>query len=74
MSVNPQIISSIQIVTGVLLSVLILLQAKGTGLGSTFGGEAGFYRTKRGAERLMFIMTIVISVIFISSAIAGLIL
>ena len=51
---------------------LILLQAKGTGLGSTFGGDLGFYGTKRGAERILFIFTIIIAFLFLISLILGL--
>lgn len=64
----------LQIVFGVLLSVLILLQAKGTGLGSTFGGEMGFYSTKRGFEKLLFYATIIIAALFLLSAFVGLFL
>ena len=49
----------------VLLGVAILLQQKGTGLGSVFGGgDAAFYRTKRGLEKLLFIATIVLGILF----------
>ena len=61
---NQQIISIFQIILGVLLVVLILLQSKGTGLGSTFGGDMGFYGTKRGAEKMLFIFTIIVAIIF----------
>jgi preprotein translocase subunit SecG len=42
---------------------LILLQSSQGGLGSGFGGGSG-YRTKRGAERVVFVMTIVLAVLF----------
>jgi len=54
-----------QIITGVLLTAAILLQSKGAGLSSVFGGEGNIYRTKRGFEKVLFIATIVISVIFL---------
>lgn len=69
-----QIISTIQIILGVILITLILLQAKGTGLGSTFGGEAGFYRTKRGFEKILFYFTIAVATLFVAFAILGLVL
>lgn len=62
---SSQVLYIFQIVVGILLTILILLQAKGTGLGSTFGGDFGFYGTKRGAERLLFTLTIIISFIFL---------
>jgi len=71
---NINFFSIFQIILGVILSILILLQTKGTGLGSTFGGDMGFYRTKRGFERLLFILTIVVATLFLLSALVGLIL
>lgn len=67
-------ISLIQIILGVLLILVIILQQKGSGLGSAFGGDLGFYRTKRGAEKLLFYATIVLSVVFISASLVGLVL
>lgn len=67
---NPAFLT-IQIVFGVLLILAILIQQKGSGIGSTFGGESGMYRTRRGAEKLVFRSTIVLSVLFITSIILG---
>jgi preprotein translocase subunit SecG len=64
----------LEIILGVILVVLIVLQSKGTGLGSTFGGDMGFYGTKRGAEKILFILTIVIAGLFLTSSLAGVIL
>ncbi len=58
-----------QIVVGIALSVLILLQAKGTGLGRTFGAVS--YHSKRGVENLIFKTTIVLAVIFVATSIAN---
>ena len=66
------VISLIQIILAVLLVVVIIIQQKGSGMGSTFGADLGFYRTKRGAEKLLFYATIVLSVAFILSSIVGL--
>lgn len=62
-----------QIILGILLITVILLQAKGTGLGSSFGGGDS-YHTKRGAERFLFAGTIIISVLFILVALFNTIL
>ena len=59
----------IQIVITALLVAVILVQQRGTGLGSTFGGEAGVYRSKRGVERILFIATIVLAILFAVNAI-----
>jgi len=53
-----------QAIISLILIIVILLQAKGTGLSSIFGGDGGFYRTKRGFERFLFIFTIILSVLF----------
>jgi protein translocase SecG subunit len=54
-----------QIVIAILLMLAILLQNRGTGLGSAFGGSGGVYLTKRGLEKKLFVATIVLAVIFI---------
>lgn len=48
----------------VLLLLAILVQAKGTSLGRAFGGSTS-YHTKRGAERALFIGTMVLGIIFV---------
>lgn len=62
----------IQITLGLLLILVIIIQQKGSGLGSSFGGDLSFYRTKRGAEKLLFYATIGLSVAFIISSLIGL--
>ena len=59
-----------QIVVAVLLMVFILIQQRGAGLGGIFGGEGGVYRTKRGIEKTLFILTIIFAVLFITSSVA----
>jgi len=51
-----------QLVIGVLLSALILLQSKGVGLGRSMGG---MYHSKRGMEIIVFRSTIILSVLFV---------
>ena len=65
------ILNIAQIVSGVILIVVILLQTRGAGLGTVFGGEGNIYRTKRGAEKVLFISTIVLSVIFLGIALVN---
>lgn len=60
-----------QLIIAALLIGAILLQQRGAGLGSAFGGEGQFYRTKRGAERILFIATIVLAVLFAINAVAA---
>lgn len=51
-----------QVILCFILSFLILLQARGTGLSSSFGS---LYRSKRGLERAFFIGTVALSVLFV---------
>ena len=69
----PIILNIIQIVVSVLLMLAILIQNRGTGLGAAFGGEGNIYRTKRGAEKILHIATIVMAVIFMATAFLNLI-
>ncbi|HEY4521967.1 MAG TPA: preprotein translocase subunit SecG [Candidatus Paceibacterota bacterium] len=63
-----------QIGVSVLLIGVILLQQRGTGLGSSFGGSGQFYRSKRGFEKFLFVSTIILAVVFSLTAIANLII
>ena len=60
-----QALSVIQIIVSLLLVTVILLQAKGSGLSTVFGGEGGFYRSKRGIEKLFVFLTVILTVIFL---------
>ncbi|HAZ17028.1 MAG: preprotein translocase subunit SecG [Candidatus Jacksonbacteria bacterium RIFCSPLOWO2_02_FULL_43_9] len=63
-----------QIILSGLLVGSILLQSRGAGLGEVFGGGGTVFRTKRGAEKVLFIATTVIAVLFAGSAFASLFL
>ena len=59
----------LQIIVAIALTGVILLQAKGTGLGSTFGGQSQMYHSKRGVEKVVFYLTIILSLIFVAVSI-----
>ncbi len=59
-----------QIVASVIITASILLQAQGTGLGSTWGGGGETYHTRRGIEKVLFYFTIVSIAIFASLSLA----
>jgi preprotein translocase subunit SecG len=61
-----------QILVAVALTVVALLQVKGGGLGGIFGQADTVYRTKRGVEKTLFQLTIVLAVIFIALSIVAL--
>jgi preprotein translocase subunit SecG len=54
----------IQIIVSGALIALVLLQAKGGGLSSIFGGEGAVYRTRRGLEKTLFNFTIGVAILF----------
>ena len=54
-----------QIVVSVSLVLAILLQVHGGGLGGIFGQADAVYRTKRGVEKTLFQLTIVLAVLFV---------
>lgn len=59
-----------QVVVSILLILTILMQEKGVGLSATFGGGGEFYKSRRGIDRLLFIFTAVLSLLFIGTSIA----
>lgn len=63
----------LQIAVPILLIICVLLQQRGTALGSAFGGSGGgFYSKRRGAEQKIFIATIVLGALFIILSILSL--
>jgi len=69
-----KIISFSQIVISVIIIALILLQNRGSGLGTVFGGDGNVFRTKRGPEKWLFYGTIIAVVIFVGLGIVNLVL
>lgn len=65
-----------QIVVAVVLIVLVLLQQRGTALGSAFGqeGGGGFYSTRRGLQKKLLWATIIFGILFIVLALLNLFL
>lgn len=54
-----------QIIVSIALIVAILLQARGTGLSGTFGGDSAVYRSRRGIERRLWQFTIALLILFV---------
>ncbi|OGF95660.1 preprotein translocase subunit SecG, partial [Candidatus Giovannonibacteria bacterium RIFCSPLOWO2_12_43_8] len=52
----------------------ILFQQKGSGLSSAFGGEGNIYTTKRGLEKILFRVTIVLGILFLALSLLNLLL
>ena len=60
-----------QILLSIALMVAILMQARGTGLSGTFGGDSAVYRSRRGIEKRLWQFTILLLVLFIVFALAS---
>jgi protein translocase SecG subunit len=61
--------SILTVVSALLMILCILIQTRGQSLGAAFGGDTSYYRSRRGAEAVIFNATIVLAVIFVSSVI-----
>jgi protein translocase SecG subunit len=70
----PKIINIAQLVISVILILSILLQSRGAGLSGTFGGDSAVYTTRRGPEKMLYWITLILSLIFVGLAIASLII
>ena len=63
------------IIISVLLILSVILQSKGAGLGGLTGADAGsVFTARRGIERTLFWVTIVLSVVFFGLVIALLVI
>ncbi len=73
MTIIAKILPYIQIILSIILIGAILLQQSDAGIGGVLGGgdAGGLHHTRRGFEKFIFIMTIVIAVLLtISSLVA----
>lgn len=63
------------IITAVGLILSVILQSKGAGLGGLTGSDSGgVFTARRGIERVLFWITIVLSIVFFALALASVIL
>lgn len=60
-----QILGILQIIIAGLFMAAILVQKRGASLGGAFGGSSESYYTKRGAERMVFLGSIFLAVLFL---------
>jgi preprotein translocase subunit SecG len=61
-----------QIVLSAALILAVLFQVKGGGLGGIFGQADTVYRTKRGVEKTLFQLTIVLIALFVIISVVAL--
>jgi preprotein translocase subunit SecG len=60
-----------QVVVSIGLMAAILLQSRGAGLGSAFGGDSSVYRSRRGVERRLYQFTIALAALFAIVSLLG---
>lgn len=59
------VINVLLIIVSMLLIASVLLQQKGSGLGGVFGGDSAVFRTKRGAEKILFFTSWILGIVFL---------
>ena len=60
------------VISAVLVSILILIQTRGASLGAGFGSSSEVQSVRRGADKSLHQITIVMVIIFASSLVLGL--
>lgn len=60
-----------QMIIGILLILLVLLQQRGGGMGVLGGISSQFYGTRRGLEKTIFVFTVMLGGLFIALSIIG---
>ncbi len=70
MTMITNILPYLQIILSIILIAAILLQQSSAGVGGALGGGdgGGLYNTRRGFEKFLFILTIVIAILFVISS------
>lgn len=53
-----------QTILAFLVILLVLIQSRGAGIGTAWGGGGEFYGTRRGIEKLFFRLTVVATILF----------
>lgn len=67
-------ISIAQIIISLLLMAAILLQQRGTSSSAIMGGSSASYYTKRGFEKILYVSTIVLAILFLVAALINIII
>jgi len=68
------ILQIVTLVTGILVIILILLQARGASLGAGFGSSGELFTTRRGIDKSLHEATIVMAILFVLSIVVNLII
>ena len=70
---NP-VLAAGQLIVAIALTLSVLLQSRGSGLGGTVGGDSAVYRSRRGIERRLWQFTIVLIALFVMFSLGAYIL
>lgn len=70
MTIIAKILPYLQIILSIILIASILLQQSSAGVGGALGGgdAGGLYNTRRGFEKFLFVLTIVVGILFVASS------
>lgn len=63
----------ITLVSAILLIITILLQQRGASLGAGFGSSGELFTARRGLDKNLFDVTVILAVVFVLSILAGMI-
>ena len=64
----------VQIIVSVALIALAVIQSRSAGLGRMFGSDSPIYRTRRGVEKTVYNVTIVLAVVFFITSLLSVLL
>ncbi|MFW5719463.1 MAG: preprotein translocase subunit SecG [Candidatus Dojkabacteria bacterium] len=72
---NDNILAGVQLVISILLILAVLMQQRGTGVGSLFGGPSSigggeYFRARRGIEKFLFYSTIILATFLVITSFA----
>jgi preprotein translocase subunit SecG len=68
------VLISLNLIVSIIVIFLILIQGRGAGLGSAWGGGGEMFQTKRGLEKIVLRMTVLLVVVFFILAVINFIL
>ena len=71
---SPLTLGIAQIVISIALVACVLLQQRGGGIGVVGGLQTQFYGTRRGLEKIIFWLTIILGILFIALAVVSFII
>lgn len=69
-----EILQVVTLISGLLIMLAVLLQARGASLGAGFGASGELFTTRRGVDKSLHDATIVLVIVFVLSIVVNLIL